>query len=81
MIDRISRDKLALALRRYTSGKITNDELNDLELNYQDSAVHEIHFDSWYLYDDTTEHKAVGQYYVSKENRTIIARWILFFTI
>ena len=78
MIDRTSRDKLALALRRYTSGKITNYELDDLELNYQDTAVNQIHLDSWYLHDDMTEHKAVGQYCVSKENRTIIARCILF---
>ncbi|MEA2017662.1 MAG: hypothetical protein U9N59_04370 [Campylobacterota bacterium] len=78
MIDRISRDKLALALRRYVSAKITNDELDDLGLSYQDVAVYELHRDSWYLYDDMTEHKAIGQYRVSKENRTIIARWILF---
>ena len=78
MIDRISRDKLALALRRYVSGKITNDELDDLEISYQDITVKELHLDSWYLYDDRTEHKATGKYRVNNEDKKKIAKFILF---
>jgi hypothetical protein len=36
MIDRISRDKLAETLRQYTSGRITNDTLDDLKINNED---------------------------------------------
>ena len=36
MICRPSRDRLALALRRYVAGHATNDDLSDVEVDWRD---------------------------------------------
>lgn len=78
MIDRESRDKLAEALRQYTSGRITNDNLYEIDIKLSDNGVHAVNQAAWGLYDDFHEHKAVGDYYLDTSAKHEIARWILF---
>ena len=78
MIDRTSRDKLAEALRQYVSGRITNDTLDDIEVDKRDHGAVAVKQTAWYLYDDLHEHKAVGNFYIDKKDRKEIARWIVF---
>jgi len=78
MIDRTSRDKLAETLRKYVSGRVTNDMLDDLEINNEDFGVKAIKEASWFLYDDLYEHKAVEKNRIEKEDRHEVSKWILF---
>lgn len=78
MIDKVSRDKLAEALRQYVSGRITNYTLDDIKVDKRDHGAAEIKLAAWYLYDDLHEHKALDSFYIDKENRKEIARWIVF---
>lgn len=79
MVDRPSRNLIALRLRQYVSGRVTNDDLDDAMWEIADDrgavAVSEM---AWRLYDDTTKHRATGRHYLSAEARREISRWILF---
>lgn len=78
MIDCNSRDKLALALRRYAAKRITNDELESAVGNTEDRGVRAIQDMAWRLYSDTCCHRAVGRHALGKDVRRTVARWILF---
>lgn len=78
MIDRNSRDKLALALRRYAAKRITNDELEDAMGNSEDQAISAIQDMAWRLYSDMYCHRADGQHALTKDGRRTVARWLLF---
>lgn len=39
MIHRESRDRVALALRRYAVGRIANDDLDDMEVDWRDRGA------------------------------------------
>ncbi|MBK1884381.1 hypothetical protein JIN85_18330 [Luteolibacter pohnpeiensis] len=79
MVDRTSRDLLALRLRQYVSGRIINDDLDDTMWEMGDDpgavAVSEM---AWQLYDDTLTHRATGRHHIDHEGRREISRWILF---
>ena len=78
MIDRASRNKLAETLRQYVSGRITNDTLDDLDINNEDYGVQAVKDAAWFLYDDLYEHKAVGRNRIKKDDRHEISKWIVF---
>jgi hypothetical protein len=78
MIDRNSRDKLALTLRRYAAKRITNDELESAVGNTKDRGVLAVRDMAWRLYSDMCCHRAEGQYALDKDVRRKLARWILF---
>ncbi len=78
MIHRPSRNILAEALRQYVSGRITNDELDDIAIDWRDRGAIAVKEMAWGLYDDMHEHKASGEHYLNKEARHDIARWIIF---
>ena len=78
MINRADRDQLALLLRRYVAGRITNDELADAPARSQDPAIRPIYEFAWQLYDDVSNHRAEGRHSLSPEARRMVARWILF---
>ncbi|WP_292657881.1 hypothetical protein [Nitratifractor sp.] len=78
MIDRISRDKLAETLRQYVSGRVTNDALDNLEINTKDDGVIAIKDAAWFLYDDLYQHKAIGKHRIEKDNRHEVSKWIIF---
>ncbi len=78
MIHRPSRDRLAEALRHYVAGRITNDDLADVEIDWRDRGAIAIYEMSWSLYDDAYEHRAIEKNYIEKAYRRDIARWIAF---
>ena len=78
MIHRESRDRLALALRQYVSGRITNDDLADVIVDWRDRGAVYVYEMAWGLYDDMSVHHATGSHYLNEEARKVIARWIVF---
>ncbi len=78
MIDRFSRDRLALALRRYVSGHIHNDELDCVEVDWRDRGAVAVQQMAWRLYDDFEQHYATGKHQIRRDARREIARWIVF---
>jgi hypothetical protein len=78
MIDRPSRDRLATALRQYVSGRITNDDLDDIEVDWRDRGAVAVKERAWCLYDDNYQHRAVGKHFLVRPARDEIGRWILF---
>jgi hypothetical protein len=78
MIDRNSRDKLALALRRYAAKRITNDQLEYAGGNSKDRGVRAVQDMAWRLYSDMHCHRAVGRHALDKDTRRAVARWVLF---
>lgn len=82
MIDRESRDKLALITRRFATGKITNFEFDDImcdiKSNPYDSGVESIKEYLWTFYDDLREYRATNKDKFSKDTKKHIAKIILF---
>lgn len=78
MIHRESRDSLAQALRQYVSGRITNDELADIEFDWRDRGAVAVYQMAWQLYDDTHNHRVEGRFPRNSADRRTIARWITF---
>lgn len=61
MIHRDSRNRLAEALRHYVSGRITNDELDDVEVDWRDRGAVAVKQMAWQLYDDLRTHYVEGE--------------------
>lgn len=78
MIDRSTRNELAVLLRRFVACRITNFEFDEDVPGSDDAAVEAIGAMAWTLYDDLKEHKLDGRRRLSKPDRRVIARWILF---
>lgn len=78
MIHRPSRDSLALALRRYVSRRITNDQFDSVAVDWRDRGAVAVQGMAWRLYDDMYTHKAVGPHALSCAASRSIARWIVF---
>jgi hypothetical protein len=78
MVHKESRLRLAEALRHYVSGQITNDDLDDVEVDWRDSGAIAVKERSWLLYDDLIQHRATGEFRLAQETREEISRWILF---
>lgn len=78
MIDRESRDRLAVALRHYVAGVATNDDLDDVVVDWRDRGAVAVKEMSWRLYSDHKRHYAKDEYYLGKEERREIVRWIAF---
>ncbi len=78
MIDRLSRRRLAMALRRYVTGRISNDAFEDVDVDLRDPAIGAVQGAAWSLYSDTEEHYARGLHVVRGECRRRVARWVLF---
>ena len=78
MIHRESRNRLAEALRHYVAGRITNDDLNDVDVDWRDRGAVAVYEMAWQLYDDTSQHKSTGRHYLGKDARREISRWIAF---
>jgi hypothetical protein len=78
MICEQSRDRLALALRRYVAGRISNDDLDDVEVDWRDRGAVAVKQMAWRLYDDTTHHFAKGRHAIRRDGKRIVAKWIVF---
>lgn len=78
MIDRKSRDLLAVGLRRYLAGLISNDDLDFIRVDYRDRGVVSVKERSWGLYSDLSHHYAKDAYALSLKDKREIIRWIAF---
>ena len=78
MIDRQSRDRLAAALRHYVSGQISNDDLDDVEVDWRDRGAVAVKQMAWRLYDDTRNHRVGSALPRGTDGRRMVARWIAF---
>jgi hypothetical protein len=80
MVDREARRNVAELLRHFVAGLITNDEfVNRCPRRCQDLAVRQILTEgAWFLYDDLHEHRLTGKWKLSAQQRSHVARWILF---
>ena len=79
MIDRDARNKLAESIRGLASGLLTNDQFEDSVPNSKDRAINEIYSNgAWSLYSDTHEYKLKGKDKLTKEDKNLVSRWVLF---
>lgn len=78
MIDRASRSRLAEALRHYAAGRITNDDLFGVEVDWRDRGAVAVHEMAWQLYDDLRVHYVEDRLPRHSEARRTVARWVLF---
>ncbi len=79
MIDRASRNRLAELIRSLSSGQISNDEFEDSIPESNDDAIRQVFsHGAWCLYSDMKEYKLKGKDALSRDDRTIVARWVLF---
>ena len=79
MIDRSARNSLCELIRGLASGLITNDEFEDNIPVSNDIAIVEVWSQgAWLLYDDLREYKLTGKDALTKEDKSMVARWILF---
>ncbi|MCX6546119.1 MAG: hypothetical protein NTV05_17125 [Acidobacteria bacterium] len=78
MIHRASRDRLAERLRHYVSGRITNDDLDEVEVDWRDRGAVAVKQMAWQLYDDTKNHFVEGRLPRGSVGRRTVSRWIAF---
>jgi hypothetical protein len=78
MICRASRDRLALALRRYAAGRISNDDLDCVEVDRRDLGAMAVKHEAWFLYDDIRHHYATRKHAIDRAGRRELAKWVLF---
>ncbi len=79
MIDRDARNRLAELIRGLVSGLITNDQFEEAIPRSGDAAIGEVYIKgAWFLFDDFREHKLSGKYSLSKDDKSVTARWVLF---
>jgi hypothetical protein len=78
MICRQSRDRLALALRRYVAGRMSNDDLDSVEVDWRDRGAVAVKQMAWRLYSDTKHHYAKGRHAINSDGKRIVAKWIVF---
>ncbi len=95
MIDRTRRDKLALHLRQYASGRTWNQSLenrlsDDVSFGWlpeqygripgrdPDPLIPPMLEHVWFLYSDCSFHKARGKHAIVGDDRSMVARYILF---
>ena len=81
MIDRERRRKIALHLRHYLAGLITNDDYESQAYGgakSDDPVIRAMYLESWFLQDDMKCHKLTGSYKPTTEQFKYMARIILF---
>ena len=78
-IDQEARQHLARLARRLAAGAISNEQFENQRPNSREAALHDIYFHGlWPLYDDFIEHRLVGKWALGREERTQVARILLF---
>lgn len=81
MVDAKARAELRIALRRLATGRMTNDEFDDVYGKYwssTDEAVASIAHFGWSLYSDTSTYRLKGVHALPPELRSWASRSILF---
>ena len=77
-MEKTGRDKAILVLRRYMSGKISNDELEKEWPKANKELAEIFKHGVWHIYSDLERHFNTGRHKLSKDGKTEVARWILF---
>jgi len=81
MIDRESRNQMALALRRLGSGRITVYEFDDISTKLKvsdDPILRAVHREAYWAFVNAGPSRYVGSNRLSRESRRSIARTVLF---
>jgi len=79
MIDRTARNRAAETIRRFVTGQITNKEfIRRYPDSKNDPVIWALDDTVWCLYDDIRTHKLSGEYALTKEFKTEVARWLMF---
>jgi hypothetical protein len=81
MVDKEARAELRIALRRLVTGRMSNDDFDEIygkHWSSQDGAVASIAEFGWSLYSDSSTYRLKGHYAVSPEVRRFASRSILF---
>lgn len=79
MIDRHARDLAVVALREFMEGSISNREYERrFPKSKDDPGLRSIYTNVWFCYSDTSEHTLTGKHALSKENRAVLERCLLF---
>src|SRR5436190_23104801 len=79
MIDRTARNRAAETIRRFVCGQITNKEfIRRYPDSKHDPVISALDDTVWCLYDDIRTHKLSGDYALTKEFKSEVARWLLF---
>ncbi len=77
-INPVGRRRLAKALRQLASGRMTNDQFEDALPEEMDHASREIYHFAWLFYDDLYPHRLRGRHRLSRFQRQVFARCVLF---
>lgn len=80
MVDREARNKAAKVLQEFLlECSISNWQYDDrYPVSKADPAVFCVYQQIWFWYDDTHEHRMLGEYRLSPEHRDVIDRCLLF---
>ena len=80
MVNRSSRTQTGELLRHLLAGRISNLDYEEkaADLDSKASAIAAIFVESWQLYDDVFEHRLTDKWKINKDDRRVVARWILF---
>lgn len=79
MIDRTARRQAAETIRHFVTSQITNKEfIRRYPHSKEDPAIWALDDTVWCLYDDIRTHRLAGDYALTKEFKTEVARWLLF---
>jgi hypothetical protein len=79
MIDRTARNQAAETIRLFVTGQITNKEfIHRYPDSKEDPAIWALDDTVWCLYDDIRTHKLSGEYALTKEFKSEVARWLVF---
>jgi hypothetical protein len=78
VIHRESRARLAETLRQYVTGRVSNDDLDEVDVDWRDRGAVAVKEMAWRLYDDTRHHHVEGRLPKGSEERRLVATWIAF---
>src|SRR5262249_10627471 len=65
-------------LRRYVAGRISNDDLDDIAVDWRDRGAVAVRQAASGLYSDNKHHYATGKHAITDDGKRIIARWVVF---
>jgi hypothetical protein len=69
---------LAEAIRQYVSGRITNDDLDSVWVDWRDRGAVAVQEMAWQLYSDNCQHYVEDDIPSHSKDRRTVARWIVF---
>ena len=79
MLDRTARSRMCELVRALSTGNISNYAFEDALPSSPDKAISGVFgHGAWHLYCDTREYKLTKKYALTRAERTMVARWILF---